>query len=104
MIHPLSRTFPLRSSAFSLAVRRHRRYCGLDTDLFSFFEAPPADGNSSLPDSPAGVIPNSFAFPLSQMQATQLNGGSVKIVDSRSFTAATAISAAEVTVEPGAIR
>ncbi|KJA25022.1 hypothetical protein HYPSUDRAFT_37926 [Hypholoma sublateritium FD-334 SS-4] len=74
------------------------------TELYIFPSTPPADGNSSLPVSPAGLIPNPFAFPLSQMEATQLNGGSVKIVDSRSFTAATAISAAEVTVEPGAIR
>ena len=54
--------------------------------------------------SPNGVIPNPFAFPFSKVQPTQLNGGTVKIVDSRTFAISTEIAAAEVTVEPGAIR
>ena len=41
---------------------------------------------------------------MSQMNATQLSGGTVKIVDSTTFPIATAIAAADVTVEPGAIR
>jgi oxalate decarboxylase/phosphoglucose isomerase-like protein (cupin superfamily) len=41
---------------------------------------------------------------MSTMAATQLKGGSVKIVDSRLFNVSTQISAAEVTVAPGAIR
>ncbi|OSD06502.1 oxalate decarboxylase [Trametes coccinea BRFM310] len=71
--------------------------------LYIFPSAPPSD-NQAAPKSPQGTIPNSFTFPLSQMKATPLSGGTVKIVDSTIFTAATAISAAEVTVEPGAMR
>ncbi|KAI0327834.1 oxalate decarboxylase [Cubamyces sp. BRFM 1775] len=67
------------------------------------FPTPPPD-NQAVPKSPQGTIPNPFTFPLSQMKATPLSGGSVKIVDSTIFTAATAISATEVTVEPGAMR
>ena len=54
--------------------------------------------------SPNGVIPTPFVFPFSKVQPTQLSGGTVKIVDSRTFTISTEIAAAEVTVEPGAIR
>jgi len=38
------------------------------------------------------------------MAATPLEGGSVKVVDSRTFPIATTISAAEVTVNPGGLR
>jgi len=38
------------------------------------------------------------------MNATQLSGGSVKIVDSTVFPVSTTIAVAEVTVEPGAMR
>ena len=38
------------------------------------------------------------------MKATSLPGGSVKIVDSHIFPASVTIAAAEVTVEPGAMR
>ncbi|CCM03875.1 uncharacterized protein FIBRA_06026 [Fibroporia radiculosa] len=41
---------------------------------------------------------------MSNMSTTPLAGGSVKIVDSRTFPAATAIAVAEVTVEPGGMR
>lgn len=54
--------------------------------------------------SPAGAVDIPFTFAFSKMQATTLNGGSVKIVDSRTFAASQTIAAAEVTVEPGAIR
>lgn len=65
--------------------------------------APPPD-NQQAPKSPQGTIPNPFTFSLSQVKPTQLSGGTVKIVDSTTFTAATAISASEITVEPGAMR
>ncbi len=38
------------------------------------------------------------------MNATKLDGGSVKVVDSTTFPVSTAIAVAEVTVEPGAMR
>lgn len=72
------------------------------------------------PSSPQGGIPNPYSYALSKVNATQLSGGSVKIVDSTTFTVrpqdfnpdrvsckeqvSTTIAAAEVTVEPGAIR
>ncbi|KAI0671663.1 oxalate decarboxylase [Trametes maxima] len=68
------------------------------------FPSPPPPDNLALPKSPQGTIPNPFTFALSEIKATPLSGGSVKIVDSTTFTAATAISASEITVEPGAIR
>ncbi|KAH8916093.1 oxalate decarboxylase [Atractiella rhizophila] len=54
--------------------------------------------------SPFGEVPNSYVYALSQQQAKQLSGGSVKIVDSSNFPASTAIAAALVTINPGAIR
>ena len=41
---------------------------------------------------------------MSTMNVTQLPGGTVKIVDSRIFPISTTTAAAEVTVEPGAMR
>ncbi|KAF8903709.1 oxalate decarboxylase [Gymnopilus junonius] len=73
-------------------------------ELYIFPSTPPPVDGSDLPTSPQGVVDMPFAFPLSQMQATTLNGGSVKIVDSRTFPVSQTIAAAEVTVEPGAIR
>lgn len=63
----------------------------------------PSD-NQQLPVSPQGTVPESYTFSMSTMNATQLSGGSVKVVDSTIFPISTTISAAEVTVEPGAIR
>ena len=47
---------------------------------------------------------NPFVYHFSQVNATPLDGGSVKVVDSSTFAVSTAIAAAEVTVEPGAMR
>jgi hypothetical protein len=71
---------------------------------FIFWEAPPTDDDSSLPKSPQGLVDNPFSFAFSKMVPTKLNGGTVKIVDSRTFKISKKIAAAEVTVEPGAIR
>jgi hypothetical protein len=54
------------------------------------------------------VIPNDtpipYTFKFSDVPAMQKPGGTVKIVDSRTFKASKDIAAAEVTVEPGAMR
>ncbi|KAL0959706.1 hypothetical protein HGRIS_011400 [Hohenbuehelia grisea] len=54
------------------------------------------------------VIPNNtpypFTFPLSRVNGTKTPGGSVKVVDSRTFNASKTISAVEVTVEVGGMR
>ncbi|KAI0710195.1 oxalate decarboxylase [Earliella scabrosa] len=72
--------------------------------LYIFPTAPPPQDDSNAVDSPQGAVPNPFIYKLSQVNATQLDGGSVKIVDSRTFTISEKIAVAEVSVEPGAIR
>ncbi|KAF9558844.1 oxalate decarboxylase [Agrocybe pediades] len=72
-------------------------------ELYIFPSTPPTD-EGSLPKSPQGTVDTPFTFSFSKMQPTKLNGGSVKIVDSRTFEVSKAIAAAEVTVEPGAMR
>jgi len=54
-------------------------------------------------DDPQGHEPanSSFTHAFSKTEATQLNGGTVKIVDTRTFSISKTISAAEVTIEPG---
>ena len=81
-----SRTSPRRSSTSSRAVRStapHRRSAWL-TYFHSTSLAVP-DPNAKPPQSPQGQVPNSYAFALSQVNATKLAGGSVKIVDSTTF-------------------
>ena len=53
---------------------------------------------------PQGQVENPFSYPLSQDPIIPLNGGTVKTIDSTKFKVATTIAAADVTVEPGAIR
>uniref|UniRef100_A0A8H8CEJ2 Cupin type-1 domain-containing protein n=1 Tax=Psilocybe cubensis TaxID=181762 RepID=A0A8H8CEJ2_PSICU len=72
-------------------------------ELYIFPSTPPTD-SGNLPTSPQGLVDNPFTFSFSKMEPTKLSGGSVKIVDSRTFKVSTAIAAAEVTVEPGAMR
>ena len=64
----------------------------------------PADDQKN-PVSPYGETPEPFSFELSKIKPSIDNGGgSVKIVDSTTFKVSTTIAAAEVTVEPGAMR
>ncbi|KAF8151028.1 oxalate decarboxylase [Crassisporium funariophilum] len=72
-------------------------------ELYIFPSTPPAD-DAAAPISPQGTVDSPYTFPFSKMKETALNGGSVKIVDSRSFAISTTIAAAEVTVQPGGIR
>ncbi|TFY69233.1 hypothetical protein EVG20_g3233 [Dentipellis fragilis] len=71
--------------------------------LYIFPAVPPAD-DAQPPSDPQGQIPEPFSFALSQMKPTQLQGGTVKIVDSTIFNISKTIAVAELTVEPGAIR
>ena len=54
------------------------------------------------------VIPNNtpdnFTFLLSQVEPTKVKGGTMKVVDSRTFKVSTSIAMAEVTVEVGGMR
>lgn len=96
-----SRTFLRRNSTSSQAVRIPS--CFFQATLVLFNAAVPED-DASAPISPQGTVPNPYSFALSKANATQSSGGSVKIVDSRSFTVSSTIAMAEVTVEPGAMR
>lgn len=71
--------------------------------LNPFLIAPPSD--DAVPVSnPAGRPPQAFSFEFSKVPRTPLSGGSVRIVDSSTFPIATTIAAAEVIVDPGAMR
>jgi oxalate decarboxylase len=54
--------------------------------------------------APAGVVPNSFAYRLSEQQPIKVPGGQVRIVDSHNFPASSTIAAALVEVDPGGLR
>ncbi|ESK87709.1 oxalate decarboxylase [Moniliophthora roreri MCA 2997] len=70
--------------------------------LYIFPGTPPT--TSQAPSDPQGQVPEPYAYALSEVTPTPLAGGSVKIVDSTIFKFSTTIAAAEVTVEPGALR
>ncbi|EKM77986.1 hypothetical protein AGABI1DRAFT_114840 [Agaricus bisporus var. burnettii JB137-S8] len=71
-------------------------------ELYIFPANPPQ--TEDAPKSPQGTVENPFSFPFSKVKETQLEGGSVKVVDSTTFKISKTIAAAEVTVEPGAMR
>jgi len=68
------------------------------------FPSTPPDSNAKAPENALGQVPSPFTFSFSQVNATQYSGGSAKIVDTTTFPISTAISAAEITIEPGAMR
>ncbi|KAK7056437.1 hypothetical protein VNI00_002992 [Paramarasmius palmivorus] len=53
---------------------------------------------------PNGQVPESYYHAFSEVEPTPLAGGTVKIVDSRTFPISTTIAATEITVEPNAMR
>jgi oxalate decarboxylase len=54
--------------------------------------------------APAGTVPNGYSHRLATNKPTKAAGGSVRIVDSHTFPAATTIAAAIVDIEPGGMR
>jgi oxalate decarboxylase len=52
----------------------------------------------------AGPVPEWFSFKLMAQQPTRTRGGTVRVVDSRTFAASRAIAAALVEIEPGGLR
>ncbi|EKM56995.1 uncharacterized protein PHACADRAFT_142076 [Phanerochaete carnosa HHB-10118-sp] len=74
-----------------------------DEELYIFPAASPGP-DSDAPVSPYGTVPSSYTFAMSQMPATELSGGSVKIVDSHVFNISKTTAVAEVTVNPGGMR
>ncbi|KAH9838606.1 oxalate decarboxylase [Rhodofomes roseus] len=90
----IAKNFQLPQSAFDHIPGR---------ELYIFPSDPPAS-NAQAPTDPQGQTTEPYSFPLSQMNATQRPGGTVKIVDSTNFKVAKTIAVAEVTLEPGAMR
>jgi hypothetical protein len=68
------------------------------------FEASPPPTNIEEDKVIPNNTPNPYAFPLSKVTATKTPGGSVKVIDSRTFKVADKISAVEVEVEAGGMR
>ncbi len=68
-----------------------------------YYSAAP-DPDAKAVSNPAGQVPSPFTFAFSQVPATPLAGGSLKIADSRTFPIATSIAVSQVSVQPGAMR
>ncbi|KZT58050.1 oxalate oxidase [Calocera cornea HHB12733] len=73
-------------------------------ELYIFPSVVPPPLAQTAVDDPNGNVPDAFSYAFSQVPATPLRGGSVKIADSRTFKIATNIIVAEVTINPGAMR
>ncbi|KAJ7170254.1 putative oxalate decarboxylase/oxidase [Mycena crocata] len=74
-----------------------------EKQLYIFPSSPPPEDAAAdmvVPNS----TPNPYTFALSKVPGVKKPGGSVKVVDSRTFKVAQAISAVEVTVEVGGMR
>jgi oxalate decarboxylase len=94
----LAKNFGVSESAFGNLPQdvEHERY---------IFDAavPPALAVDAV-RSPAGTVPKSFGYRLSDQEPIKVAGGQVRIVDSSNFPAASTIAAALVEVEPGGLR
>lgn len=62
-----------------------------------------ASSSQNISD-PNGQIPQPFTYRFSRQESMQVEGGSVKIVDSTLFPVSKTIAAAQVTINPGAMR
>ncbi|KAF8218869.1 putative oxalate decarboxylase/oxidase, partial [Tricholoma matsutake] len=74
-----------------------------ETELYIFPSSPPPENiekDMVIPNN----TPNLYMFALSKVNATKTPGGSVKVVDSRTFHVAEKVSTVEVEVEVGGIR
>ncbi|KAG8731295.1 hypothetical protein FRC12_019798, partial [Ceratobasidium sp. 428] len=65
---------------------------------------PPKDVNQDAVKSPQGVSTLPYTFAASKANSTKIPGGTVKVVDSRTFEISKTIAMAEVEVVPGGIR
>ncbi|KAF9456571.1 oxalate decarboxylase [Collybia nuda] len=90
----IAKNFQVNSSAFSHIPAE---------ELYIFPATLPIE-DSAGPKSPQGTVPDPFSFSFSKVKTNQLSGGTVKVVDSSTFKISKTIAAAEVTVNPGAIR
>jgi oxalate decarboxylase len=95
-VEVLAKNFGWPASTFANLPPESERYIFPGT-------VPPSLGSDAV-TSPAGTVPNSYAYRLPQDKWTECPGGRVKIVDSTSFTAPTTIASALVEVDPGGMR
>ncbi|KAG8739827.1 hypothetical protein FRC10_005088 [Ceratobasidium sp. 414] len=65
---------------------------------------PPKDPNTDAVKSPQGVSTLPYTFAASKANSTKVAGGTVKVVDSRTFEVSKTIAMAEVEVVPGGMR
>ncbi|EJT98183.1 oxalate oxidase [Dacryopinax primogenitus] len=87
---------------FQLDISLFDHIPGEELYIFPGVVPPPIDQDAV--EDPNGQVPEPFSYAFSQIQPTAYQGGSVKIADSRTFNISTTIIAAEVTVNPGAMR
>ncbi|HVS99846.1 MAG TPA: cupin domain-containing protein [Solirubrobacterales bacterium] len=74
-----------------------------DGERYIFAAEPPAPLDPAWAGGPDGRGPG-FSYRLSACEPRRMPGGSVKVVDSAAFPAATTVAAALVEIEPGGIR
>jgi oxalate decarboxylase len=94
----LAKNFGVPESAFA------RIPIHVNTERYIFPGKVPGPLASDAVRSPAGTIPHSFAHRLTAQKPIKCPGGTVRIVDSSNFPAATTIAAALVEIDPGGMR
>lgn len=94
----LAKNFGLPATAFANLPTdiEHSRY------IFPAPVPPPIDRDAVA--SPAGEVPESFVYRMSQQPPVVVRGGRVRIADSTNFPAAKTIAAALVEIDPGGLR
>ncbi|MDA0159947.1 cupin domain-containing protein [Solirubrobacter ginsenosidimutans] len=92
----LAKNFGLPESTFAHLPSEQERYI--------FEGVVPGPLSSDAVHSPAGTVPDSLTYRLTQQKPVSCPGGRVKIVDSSNFPASASIAAALVEVDPGGMR
>lgn len=92
----LAKNFGLPESTFARLPSERDRYI--------FRGRVPGPLSDDAVRSPAGTVPDSLTYPLSQQKPVECPGGRVRIVDSSLFPASSTIAAALVEVDPGGMR
>jgi len=75
-----------------------------DFQRYIFSGTVPAPLASDAVQCPAGTVPRTFSHRMLAQDPVRVAGGQVRITDSSDFPAASSIAAAEVEIEPGAMR
>lgn len=94
----LAKNFGVPESAFADLPR------DIDRTRYMFVADVPGPLATDTVTSPNGTIPVSYSHRLLAQDPITMPGGQVRVVDSSNFPASTAIAAALVEVEPGALR